>query len=445
MMIEGKLMRAGSFLIAIGLILSNVLPSTDAGAQQKSDRYQLENGLTVILCPVTGAVETALVVMYSMGGDQDPKGMSGLAHLIEHAYVTAAAGSEKARTADEFANRYNGAWNAQTGDRHTLIATVFSPSALEKELQDAAARMNDLHITTADLDREKPRVLFELNNTFNLMSQLAAMNTARELVRPTPLGGRRGGVPEQVSAITAKDAQERWQRFYKPRNAIVSLAGSVDIEQARKTITEYFAKIPSGDAAPAPQEPGAPRFGATQEIPGKPNDPTGVPQIWLAYRAPQPGSDLYVPFLVLTGRLLDESFKIGVGDDLPVHYTALDDPAVVHIGLPLIKDAIAKQTQAKLESFVASTFQPELNANDVKRVLREYGPLLGLSDFAGTQAVQNPYLLAFSLGRCRQLGIDSAGLKKRLDSLTDKDLRIAAKEIFAPEKHAAVVIASKKD
>src|SRR5690349_4628961 len=121
MMIECKLTRAGSFLIAIGLILSIVLPSTDAAAQQKSDRYQLENGLTVILCPVTGAVETALVVMYSMGGDQDPKGMSGLAHLIEHAYVTAAAGSEKARTADEFANRYNGAWNAQTGDRHTLI------------------------------------------------------------------------------------------------------------------------------------------------------------------------------------------------------------------------------------------------------------------------------------------------------------------------------------
>jgi zinc protease len=163
------------------------------------------------------------------------------------------------------------------------------------------------------------------------------------------------------------------------------------------------------------------------------------------YRAPQPGSNLFAPFLVLAGRLLDESFKIGIGDDLPVHYTALDDPAVIHIGLPMIKGATAKQTQAKLESFVASTIQPELKPNDIKRVLREYGPLLGLSDFPGTQAVQNPYVLAFSLARCKQMGIDSAELKKRLDSLTDKDLRAAAQEIFAPERHAAVAIAAKKE
>src|SRR5215467_11663123 len=207
-------MRVSSFLFVLIFSLSHLLPPAEATAQQKSDRYQLENGLTVILCPVTGAVETALVVMYSIGGDQDPKGMSGLAHLIEHTYVTAAAGSEKARTADEFANRYNGAWNAQTGDRYTLVATVFPASAFEKELQDAAARMSDLRITPADLEREKPRVLFELNNMFSQMPQLAAMNTGRELVRPTPLGGRRGGLPDQVNAITAKDAQERCQRFY---------------------------------------------------------------------------------------------------------------------------------------------------------------------------------------------------------------------------------------
>src|SRR5215469_14193924 len=141
-------MRFSALILLAVLALTHLPPSGVTTAQPRYDRYQLENGLTVILCPVTGAVETALVVMYSIGGDQDPNGMSGLAHLIEHTYVTAAAGTEKARTADEFANRYNGAWNAQTGDGYTLIAIVFPASTFKKELQDAAARMSDLRITT---------------------------------------------------------------------------------------------------------------------------------------------------------------------------------------------------------------------------------------------------------------------------------------------------------
>src|SRR5882724_795225 len=92
----------------------------------KEEKFQLENGLTVLLRPIKGAKDTALVVLFSMGGDQDPQGRSGMAHLIEHLYVTAAAGNDKARTTDELIQRYPKGWNAQTGDRYTVIAAVFA-------------------------------------------------------------------------------------------------------------------------------------------------------------------------------------------------------------------------------------------------------------------------------------------------------------------------------
>src|SRR5438105_10933240 len=104
----------------------------------KVERFRLDNGLTVLVRPVQGARQAALVVLYNIGGDHDPKGQSGLAHMIEHVYVTAAAGTEKARTVDADMNRYPAGWNAQTGDRYTVIATVLPAKGLDRGLQAAA-------------------------------------------------------------------------------------------------------------------------------------------------------------------------------------------------------------------------------------------------------------------------------------------------------------------
>ncbi len=129
-------------------------------------KFSLDNGLTVKIRPIQGAGNVALLVLYKLGGDHDPEGRSGLAHLVEHLYVTAAAGAVPARTAEAFFQRYRAGCNAQTGDRYTVFATVFPKGDLEKELAEAAARMGDLRITAADLDREKPRLLDELSNMF---------------------------------------------------------------------------------------------------------------------------------------------------------------------------------------------------------------------------------------------------------------------------------------
>src|SRR5262249_1803621 len=108
--------------------------------------FELENGLRVLLRPVHGAKQAAAVVRYSVGGDHDPQGRSGLAHLVEHVYVTAAAGDQPQRTVNEYLRRYPAGWNAQTGDRYTVFATVFPGRQLEDELKDAAVRMGDLRV-----------------------------------------------------------------------------------------------------------------------------------------------------------------------------------------------------------------------------------------------------------------------------------------------------------
>src|SRR5262249_791898 len=217
--------------------------------------------------------------------------------------VTAAAGKEKARTIQEFMGRYPAGWNAQTGDRYTVIATVFDGKDLDKELQDAAWRMGALRVTDDDLRREKPRIDDELANMFGGLPRIGAMNQARELVRPAPLGGRKGGVIDQVQALKVEKVQDRWRRYYKPRNATLVLAGAIDPVAVKQAITTYFGPLPAGETAPKPEEPGQPKWGASKEVAIKPLPGQDDPMASLAFLAPSPTSEHYAPFLVLVARL----------------------------------------------------------------------------------------------------------------------------------------------
>lgn len=422
------------------VVLAAALTGVVGAAGQKAEEHRLENGLTVLLRPMDGAQQVALVVLYSVGGDHDPEGRSGLAHLIEHLYVTAAAGATRARTIAAYVRRYPAGWNAQTGDTYTVVATVFAKEALESELQDAAARMGDLRIEPSDLDREKPRLLAELTNMFGGIPALATRNLARERVRPTPAGGRKGGVPDHVRALTLDQVRERWRRYYKPRNGILVLAGGFDPQSARTMIRKHFVDLPAGELAPAPQPPGQPRLGTMEQVTVKSVRPNVGAQACLAYRAPSPGSELYAPFLVLMARMWRAMRPGAQQGRVAVCYTPVDDPAWFGVSTSVGAKGAADEAVARLQAFVSAAIEPDLALSELLATRNAFGPLLGTAELPDAMLAQNVYGVAFSLGRRMQLGIDPEELTKAIQGVTRDDLRRAARAIFAPEQRAAIVV-----
>jgi zinc protease len=414
-----------------------------APSERGVERFRLANGLKVILRPIQGSQDTALVVVYSIGEDHDPEGRSGLGHAIEHLYVTAAAGAEKARSAEEFMGRYPAGANGQTGDRYTVLATVFPKGDLDRELTDAAARMGGLRVTAADLDRERPELLFEISNMFEGFPALAAMNNAREMARPMPGGGRHGGRPDQIRALTVREIQDRLDRHYKPRNATLALAGDLDPAAARRMIESHFAALAAGEEIPPPREPGAPRFSvaAPANKGARAAESIGEPTACLAYLAPRPGSELYAPFLVLVSRLWSGGSQLG-GSGVtgsPIFFTPLDDGSVVAISATIRPGETQDKAFERIEKFVAETIKPKLGAGEPDAVKQQLGFLLGLGNIPDAALGENPYGVAFSLARRDQLGLDAARLGKALESVTDADLRRVAAEVFAPGRHAGAV------
>ncbi len=414
-------------------------------AEPRTDQYQLANGLTVLLRPIEGAQHVALVTLYAVGGDHDPNGQSGLAHLVEHLYVTAAAGKTEARTTVEYMKRYPAGWNAQTGDRYTVIATVFAPEALEVELEDAAARMGGLRITGADLDREKPRVYSELANMFGGIPSLAARNLAREMVRPSPEGARKGGVPEQVKRLTLDQVQDRWRRYYKPKNAMLVLAGRFNVAAVRKQVAEAFADLPSGDPAPQPRPRSESRLGKVEQVAVTSRQPNAAAEACLAYAVPTPADELYAPFLVLVAKLQMGASKLQAGRGrFPVMYAPLDDPDVLYISAPLKKGEDGPDAVARLERFVASTIKTGLRPTDVTMANNVFGFMLGTRHLPDAVLAQNVYGVAFSVGRQAQLGIDPAELAKRIEATDANGLVRVAEAYFKPAPRQGGVVVTVK-
>jgi zinc protease len=324
-----------------------------------------------------------------------------------------------------------------------VLATVFPKGELDRELADAAARMGDLRVTADDLERERPRLVQEVQNMFEGFPALAAMNNAREQVRPMPRGGLHGGWPEQILTIPLEEIKARLSRYYKPRNAILALAGDFNPAAARKAIESHFAALPAGEEIPAPGEPGAPKFFMPVRPKAAPaQESVGEATACLAYLAPRPGSELYAPFLVLVSRLWAGGSRLG-GSGVtgsPVYFTPLDDGSVVAISVPIKRGETAIEAFKRIEKFVAETIEPKLGAFELAAVKQqELGLILGLRDFPDAALGHNPYGVAFSLARRDQLGLDPARLGRALDAVTDRDLRRVADEVFAPGRHAGAV------
>jgi zinc protease len=438
-------MRAIERIVLPALFALTTVTSALAQQAHRTERFQLKNGLKVILRPVVGAKQAAVFVVFRIGSNQDPDGRSGMAHLIEHLYATAAAGETKERTADEW--MAGGKANAQTGEDYTLLAEVVDAQKLEPAVGDAAARMESLQVSAALLDRERQRVLDEVNNMFGNIPALGAFNRARERARPTPRHGRRGGAPDQIPSVALEEIRDRLAKYYKPANATLVIAGALDAESVHHLIERRFGSLPAGSPAPPATAPDPPVLGRTETV-SVSTALTDQSAVCAVYPAPSPSDKDYPAFLLLTGRMMQNMFANGTKaaepDAVRVQFNFVEDPLVVGISSGVRKAETKEQSVSRLAAFVASQVKRPLVPQERITTMNLFGPLLGALEVPDAQWAGNPYALGLSLWFRDRTGLDSAIWKRTVESLTRADVQRCAERFFSPGRSAAVLLAVTK-
>jgi predicted Zn-dependent peptidase len=258
------------------------------------EQFTLPNGLRVIVSTDRKAPVVAVSVWYNVGSKMEPKGKTGFAHLFEHLMFN---GSENA-PGDFFeplqqigATDVNGTtWF----DRTNYFETVPTP-ALERALFLESDRMGHLlgAVTEQNLKNQIGVVQNEKrqgdNQPFGLVeyAQLKALIPAAH-----PYGHSTIGSMADLDAASLDDVKGWFRQHYGPNNAVLVLAGDIDVPTARTLVTKYFGEIPRGPqqgpvTAPVPtpakrvdevmkDRVATTRIYRTWAVPGL-NDPDAVP------------------------------------------------------------------------------------------------------------------------------------------------------------------------
>ena len=212
------------------------------------ERFQLENGLTVIVHEDRKAPIVGVAVWYNVGSKDEPAGQTGFAHLFEHLMFN---GSENAPDdyfqylAEMGATDYNGTTNF---DRTNYFQTVPSP-ALERALWLESDRMGYLlgAVTQEKLDNQRGVVQNEKRQGDNQPGGLVFYEILKTLFpKGHPYHHSVIGSMADLDAASMEDVRAWFRDKYGPNNATLVLAGDVSPAEARPLVEKYFGPIARG-------------------------------------------------------------------------------------------------------------------------------------------------------------------------------------------------------
>ncbi|PBN44578.1 pitrilysin family protein [Sphingobium sp. D43FB] len=239
----------GAAAVAAPAPLSSLVSAVDIPYEE----FTLKNGLRVIVHTDRKAPVVAVSVWYHVGSRFEPAGKTGFAHLFEHLMFY---GSENAdgpffgRLEDIGATDWNGTtWF----DRTNYFETV-PTGALDRALFLESDRMGHLlgAVTQAKLDTQRGVVQNEKrmgeNQPYGLVeyAQLAALLPEGHPYRHSTIGSM-----ADLNAASLADVQMWFKTHYGPNNAVLVLAGDIDMATAKKKVERWFGNIPAG---PPPQD-----------------------------------------------------------------------------------------------------------------------------------------------------------------------------------------------
>ena len=212
------------------------------------ERFVLPNGLTVLVHEDHKAPIVAVNVWYHVGSKNERPGRTGFAHLFEHLMFNGSEHYDK-----EFqdpleragATDLNGTTNE---DRTNYFANV-PTSALDLALWLESDRMGHLlgALTQAKLDEQRGVVQNEKRqNEDEPYGKVWDFLTPRLYPANHPYSWTVIGSMEDLDAAKLDDVKAWFRSYYGPANAVLVVAGDIDVATAKAKVARYFGDIPSG-------------------------------------------------------------------------------------------------------------------------------------------------------------------------------------------------------
>ena len=260
------------------------------------ERYELENGLKVVLSEDHTTPVVALNIWYNVGSRNERAGRTGLAHLFEHMMFQ---GTVHMPETGHIAHveRAGGSLNASTWlDRTNFYDTVPS-DRLELVLWLESDRLGWFvpALTQEKLDNQRDVVKNERRQRVDNQPYGDWDERLQMLLYPPdhPYHHSVIGSMEDLDATSLDDVRDFFRTYYAPNNGVLSLCGDFDPAEAKRLVERWFGEIPRGPAIPP--LPGRPEL-SPLKLGREVRETRGgvpLPRVYTAWRIPVYGTEEY--------------------------------------------------------------------------------------------------------------------------------------------------------
>jgi predicted Zn-dependent peptidase len=222
------------------------VPSIFFGQQVDFIEYDLENGLHVILHQDNNAPVIVTSVLYHVGSKDEQEDRTGFAHFFEHLLFEGTKNIERGKWST-IVSANGGRNNAYTTDDFTYYYEVFPSNNLELGLWLESERMLHPEINKIGVDtqnevvKEEKRLRYDNSPYGNWMKSVRENLFVNHPYKRMPIGKM-----EHLDAATLEEFIAFNKKYYSPNNAVLVIAGDLDIEKTKKMVFDYFSSIPKG-------------------------------------------------------------------------------------------------------------------------------------------------------------------------------------------------------
>jgi predicted Zn-dependent peptidase len=288
-------LSASRRLIAFAALAMPAALAAQSTPQVKISYVQdsLPNGLHVIYSIDHSTPVAAVMVMYNVASKSERTGRTGFAHLFEHMMFK---GSRDVPDGQHFAllERVGGRGGADINgttswDRTNYFEQVPS-NQLDLALWLEADRMGTLleTVTQAKLDNQREVVKNERRQGVDNQPYGVWVEKVQSYVFPEghPYHHPVVGSMTDLSNATLDDVKTFFKTYYAPNNAVLVIAGDIDLAEAKALVRKRFGWIPRGPAVPTrPSMAIGPVIGSEKrEVIQDAN--ASAPAVFVAYRMP---------------------------------------------------------------------------------------------------------------------------------------------------------------
>ena len=211
----------------------------------KFDKFTLDNGLKIIVHQDKTTPVVTVNILYNVGAKDETPELTGFAHLFEHLMF---GGSVNIPKYDEPLQKVGGENNAFTNNDITNYYLSIPKENLETAFWIESDRMLDLAFSEKSLEVQRNVVIEEFNQRYLNQPYGDLWLLLRPLVfQKHPYQWATIGKDiSHIENAKMEDVKAFYKKYYNPNNAIMVVAGDVDLEEVKQLSQKWFAPIEAG-------------------------------------------------------------------------------------------------------------------------------------------------------------------------------------------------------